>query len=426
MAFNGSGIFVRLYSWANDKAANIKVRADRMDNEMNGMATGLSTCITKDGQTTVTANLPMAGFRHTGVGNASARNHYATVGQIQDNSYVWVDGGGTADAITANYSPAVTALVDGIELKVRATAANTSTTPTFAPNGLTARTIVKQGAAALAANDIAGDGHELILRYNLANTRWELLNPSNPIGSGQIVTANIADGAVTTAKIADAAATAVKLASDSVTTIKILDGNVTNAKIANSAYNDLSTVTAASNDYVVIADTSDGGNKKKALVSDISVTLGTPFATTSGTAIDVTGIPAGTKRISINFKSVSTNGIDPWLIQLGDSGGVETTGYDSASTNTTSGGTGGNSSVAGFIVSTALASSGNSGTIILTLQNASTNTWCCNGALSRDGASVTIAMSGYKSTSGVLDRLRLTTTGGTNSFDAGEGNITYE
>lgn len=177
MPFNGSGVFSRLYSWVNDAAANIKIRADRMDNEMDGFATGLSTCITKDGQTTITANLPMAGFRHTGVGNAAARNDYASFAQVQDGKSAWVDGGGTADAITATYSIPITSLVDGQLCFVRATAANATTTPTFSPNSLTPRTIVKQGGAALAAGEIAGDGHELILRYDLTNTRWELLNP---------------------------------------------------------------------------------------------------------------------------------------------------------------------------------------------------------------------------------------------------------
>ncbi len=60
MAFNGAGVFNRLYNWANDKAANIKIRADRMDAEMDGFATGLTTCITKDGQTTTTALIPFA------------------------------------------------------------------------------------------------------------------------------------------------------------------------------------------------------------------------------------------------------------------------------------------------------------------------------------------------------------------------------
>lgn len=82
MSYNGSGVFVRLYNWVNDKANGIKIRADRMDAEMNGFATGLSTCITKDGQTTPTQNLPMGGKRHTGCGDAVASSDYATLGQV--------------------------------------------------------------------------------------------------------------------------------------------------------------------------------------------------------------------------------------------------------------------------------------------------------------------------------------------------------
>lgn len=179
MPFNGSGAFSRVYNWVTDKNNAITITASRMDTEMDGMATALSACVLKDGTQTVTANLPMAGFIHTGVGNASARTHYAVVGQIQDSSYNWIAGGGTADAITATYSPAVTALVDGMLLSARATAANATTTPTFAPNGLTARTITRQGGSALAAGDIPGNLSEQMYRYNLANTRWELLNPSS-------------------------------------------------------------------------------------------------------------------------------------------------------------------------------------------------------------------------------------------------------
>lgn len=177
MAFNGSGVFQRLYNWVNDAAASIKIRADRMDAEMDGFAQGLSTCITKDGQTTITANLPMSTYRHTGVGAATSRTDYARFDQVQDGKTNWVDAGGTADAITAAYSIPLTTLVDGQLCHVRAGAANATTTPTFSPNGITARTIVKEGGSALVAGDIAGAGHELILRYDLSNTRWELLNP---------------------------------------------------------------------------------------------------------------------------------------------------------------------------------------------------------------------------------------------------------
>jgi len=84
---------------------------------------------------------------------------------------------GTVDAITANYSPDIT-LADRLVLAFVATGANATTTPTFAPDGLTARTITKNGGSALVAGDIPGALAVCIVSYNLANTRWELLNPA--------------------------------------------------------------------------------------------------------------------------------------------------------------------------------------------------------------------------------------------------------
>lgn len=90
----------------------------------------------------------------------------------------WVAAGGSANVITATYAPAITTLTDGLLLGFRASTANTTTTPTFSPNGLTAHTIVQSGGSALAAGNIAGANAEYLVRYNLANTRWELLNPT--------------------------------------------------------------------------------------------------------------------------------------------------------------------------------------------------------------------------------------------------------
>lgn len=147
------------------------------------------------------------------------------------------------------------------------------------------------------------------------------------------------------------------------------------------------------------------------------ITLGTPVASTSGTSIDFTSIPSGTKRITINCVGVSTSGTSIPLIQLGDSGGVENTGY------------------AGSIITTALsdgfkfytswaATTLANGSCILTLENASTNTWACLMNMGITGA--TGYCGGTKSLSGVLDRVRITTVGGSETFDAGEINITYE
>lgn len=144
MPFNGSGVFQRVYNWVNDANNNIKIRADRMDTETDGIATGLSTCITKDGQTTVTANLPMAGFKHTGIGNSNARNQYAATGQIQDQSFVWCStAGGTANAQTLSPAPVITAYTAGQKFSFLPVATNTSGTVTIANSGLATRNVKK-------------------------------------------------------------------------------------------------------------------------------------------------------------------------------------------------------------------------------------------------------------------------------------------
>jgi hypothetical protein len=185
MPWNGSGTFNRIFSWVADKAAGLDISSSRMDTDTNDLASaGFGNCLTRDGQGQPTANLPMAGFRHTGVQNAVNRTDYAAFGQIQDGLPNWTIAGGSADAITATYTPALTSLSDGQLCFFRATAPNATTTPTFAPNGLTARTITKYGGTALGPADIPGNLAESILRYNVSNTRWELLNPANTASTG--------------------------------------------------------------------------------------------------------------------------------------------------------------------------------------------------------------------------------------------------
>lgn len=178
MSFNGAGTFTRLYSWVQQAGLGTKIRSDLMDTDSNDIASGLSNVICKDGQTTITANIPFNNKKITGLGAGTLAADAAQLQQVQSGQVNWVAAGGTADALTATLTPAITSLTDGIICYVRAASANATTAPTFAPNGLTAHTITKNGGQALVAGDIFGAGHELELRYNLANTRWELANPS--------------------------------------------------------------------------------------------------------------------------------------------------------------------------------------------------------------------------------------------------------
>lgn len=113
---------------------------------------------------------------------------------------LWAAAAGTANALTGAYTPAVTALTDGMVLGFRAASNITSTTPTYKADGTTARTIVRDDGKALDGTEIVAAG-EYFIRYNLANTRWELLNPSpnkavgfiaNRNGVNQTLTAGVA------------------------------------------------------------------------------------------------------------------------------------------------------------------------------------------------------------------------------------------
>lgn len=99
---------------------------------------------------------------------------------------------GTADALTVALTPTLTSdtLSDGDLLFVRALLANATTTPTLDPDGIGALTIVKEGSQVLVAGDIARADHELIFKYNLTNTEWELLNPVT-VSQEQINTSSI-------------------------------------------------------------------------------------------------------------------------------------------------------------------------------------------------------------------------------------------
>jgi hypothetical protein len=144
----------------------------------------------------------MAGFRHTSVGSGVARSDYAALGQVEDGTINWAVAGGTADALTATLSPAVTVLADGQLVFLRASSANATTTPTLALNGLAIRTMTRAGGAALAPGDIPGPLAEIILRYNLTNTRWELLNPATLVpATNSITSAMLQAASVLYAKI---------------------------------------------------------------------------------------------------------------------------------------------------------------------------------------------------------------------------------
>jgi hypothetical protein len=146
----------------------------------------------------------------------------------------------------------------------------------------------------------------------------------------------------------------------------------------------------------------------------------TAVASTSGTSIDFTGIPAGVKRITVMFSGVSTNGTSIPVIQLGSTT-VTTTGYTGAG-NTN--GTVANGTVGILLSGDNAATYVRYGSAVLT--NITGNTWVGSAYFGLSDSARVTGGGGAIALSGTLDRIRITTVNGTDTFDAGSINILYE
>lgn len=148
--------------------------------------------------------------------------------------------------------------------------------------------------------------------------------------------------------------------------------------------------------------------------------------TATGTAIDFTSIPSWVKTITISFAGVSTNGTSNMLFQLGDSGGVENSGYLGTGASQSGGGSTYTNFTAGFGVPDIVAAGVYHGSVVLTLISAAAFTWAASGQLGTSNAGGIYTITGSKSLSATLDRVRITMANGTDTFDAGVINILYQ
>lgn len=169
MPFNGSGTFQPVAPPDYPAVAGTIIRADQFNAVVNDlMYNGLTNCITRDGQSPPSANLPMANFRHTGVGAATALTQYARMDQVVGGgSSQWAGAaGGTADALTLTL-PVAPTLTAGLTIAFAASATNTGAA-TIDVNGLGATAVeTYYGAALPAAHFVTGQMYTI--RYDGTN-----------------------------------------------------------------------------------------------------------------------------------------------------------------------------------------------------------------------------------------------------------------
>lgn len=154
MSYNGSGTFV-INSAGQPVVTGTVISSTAFNALTADLATGLSTALTKDGQTTPTANLPMGTFKFTGLSAGSAATDSANIAQVQNSfgSFLTVSG---TDTITATVSPSLTAYASGQMFAF--VAANTNTgAVTINISTLGAKAITKNGNTALSAGDLTAN-----------------------------------------------------------------------------------------------------------------------------------------------------------------------------------------------------------------------------------------------------------------------------
>jgi hypothetical protein len=202
----------------------------------------------------------------------------------------------------------------------------------------------------------------------------------------------------------------VEIQSNGTTRLTVASDGVTATNLTSTGNTSISNLTATG--------TFGGG-----VITSGTVNGGAANPLSGGTTVNFTGIPSWVKRITVILNAVSTNGTSLPIIQIGTSSGVEATGYLSTAQD---GAASGNSTV-GYLISRLITTS-SSFTGNAVLCKVSGDTWICSGDIAvQPTVSANVeSIAGSKTLSGTLDRVRITTEGGVNTFDAGTINIFYE
>ena len=220
-------------------------------------------------------------------------------------------GTGTVDAITATYAPVPLALMDRMMVLFRATGANTITTPTFNPNDLGAKVIVKKGGVALAVADITGAGFVGHLVYDSSNERWELLNPGASGGGVTSVsgTSPIAStgGATPSISIADAVADGTTKGAAS---FNASDFNSASGVIAID-YTNGQASSLSNKGFLTSADFTIFNGKQAALSSGVNIKTVQSTSIVGSGNVTITDANLSTSDITTNDVTTSKHGFVP-------------------------------------------------------------------------------------------------------------------
>lgn len=176
---------------------------------------------------------------------------------------------------------------------------------------------------------------------------------------------------------------------------------------------------------LVATNAQDALDEVQENIETVSIRSSIEIPTTSGTQIDVTGIPATAKRVEVQFVNVSVTGTSPVCLQLGTSAGVHGSNYADTSSVTNSTAVSTIYTLLGFCVGSPVSGTdANSGKVFLD-RFGDSNIWTAFGGTRQNQTRIT-TVGGQVLLPGTLDRIRLRSYNGTDSFDSGSIVVTWE
>jgi len=197
MARNGSGTYN--LPAGNPVVTGTTISSTTTNSTFSDIATALTGSLSADGQTTPTGNLPMGGYKHTNVADATVRAQYASAGQVQDSAFTFLTSPAGTNTITATAALGMSAYVTGQRFFFVAAASNTGAV-TLNINAIGAKSVTKNGTTALVSGDIAINA---VVQVVYDGTQFQLLNPaavsSFSAGSTGLTPSTATTGAVTLA-----------------------------------------------------------------------------------------------------------------------------------------------------------------------------------------------------------------------------------
>lgn len=217
MPFNGSGTATP--PGADFPAVPLTlIQAMKFNNVINDVYSCLTDCITRDGQSVPSANIPMGGFRLTGLGDAvnpadAVRLSQMTAAITTATLYYWGGlAGGTGNALTLTPSPAITAYTIGQVFYFKASAVTNNGPATINISGLGLKAIQLNGLPLIGAEITANayysllyDGTQFQLKSadTFVDSFFSLVDQAGTAGRGKFDVSTITTGQVRTGTFPD-------------------------------------------------------------------------------------------------------------------------------------------------------------------------------------------------------------------------------